>query len=819
MEKTPAAHVFWVYGGTSARFHQGYKRIARDLSLPSWDDPDTNTLELVLDWFSKTDQPFLLVLDNADNMADYWPRKISASNEQKGQYSDLSAYLPEINSKGFLLITSRDSRIGGRLMRKGKPISMESMSLEEARRLFLSKADDHKEQCGDTDLDKLLRGLDYLPLAITQAAAFISENRICVPQYLSALEGDDAHEYLEEELNDSRRDEESVNSVLRTWKLSFDQITAQKPRAAELLFLMAMFDRQSIPKTLLRLPEVITSLGTLQSFNLISSRTDTNSFQMHRLVQRFVQFFLQKSETIEQWQEAAVTAVSKAYPSHVGVSDWSVCENLAPHVQTVLTYQVTSVTARLSRGHLLCWAADYDVERGLYDRAFHRAVESDNLIKHLVPATDQRLAASQWQFGRLQYYQSRSESQMNIAAAALTRALSIAVKPSIIYADISFELAHLYYERNDTQESLEMAEACWTSYKALWGPTDVRVLDHMHDHALKLAMFGQEEAGIKMWQEVLALCDASNASKDTKLVFTIRSMAGIAEFREDSRMAEILYKQLITHCENLLGPDHVHIFDYRLSHAEQVMRQGRLDDARELSQSILASSENKHEWRIIVSCFEMIAEICNRKTLYAEAEDHRVKCLDTYKEMLGADNNEAIDAMDGLAKALTLNRKYDKAQPLYSSIFEWREQHLGATHPDTLEALEKVGIAMMHQADDHNAELNFSEVLCRTTEPSLRTYSNLCATLWHQGKWKRLEVQSRHALDLDGAESPFKAYLIVALERQGHVEEALALRASNLDFESAECFLGSRRQPEEPIVRETKDRRFGRIIHPRVYSS
>ena len=50
----------------------------------------------------------------------------------------------------------------------------------------------------------------------------------------------------------------------------------QKPQAAELLSLMAVLDRQSIPKALLRgcnkgQIEIIIALGTLQAFSLISS--------------------------------------------------------------------------------------------------------------------------------------------------------------------------------------------------------------------------------------------------------------------------------------------------------------------------------------------------------------------------------------------------------------------------------------------------------------------------------------------------------------------------------------------------------------------
>ena len=107
------------------------------------------------------------------------------------------------------------------------------MSAEEARSLFISKFDREDPDFDEKDVQNLVEELDYLPLAVSQAAAFIQENPVSLVEYLSALQGEDAEEYLHEELDDSRRDEESVNSVFRTWKLSYDQIRKQKPRAAE----------------------------------------------------------------------------------------------------------------------------------------------------------------------------------------------------------------------------------------------------------------------------------------------------------------------------------------------------------------------------------------------------------------------------------------------------------------------------------------------------------------------------------------------------------------------------------------------------------
>lgn len=73
----------------------------------------------------------------------------------------------------------------------------------------------------------------------------MAENNISLFDYLDVLK---AHEdlelvrFLNEDSGDVRRDSESSNSVMKTWKISFDQIRRQKRRAADVLSLMALLD-------------------------------------------------------------------------------------------------------------------------------------------------------------------------------------------------------------------------------------------------------------------------------------------------------------------------------------------------------------------------------------------------------------------------------------------------------------------------------------------------------------------------------------------------------------------------------------------------
>jgi hypothetical protein len=152
-----------------------------------------------------------------------------------------------------MLITTRDKRMGERLAEREKTIMVLPMARTESEALLWSKVAE-EGSWNKTKTGELLEVLGYLPLAITQAAAYISENDISIEEYLDAFRANDSEiqDLLSEDLPDHRRDFESQSSVIRTWKVSFDQIRKQKPRAAEILSLMAVLDRQGIPKMLLR---------------------------------------------------------------------------------------------------------------------------------------------------------------------------------------------------------------------------------------------------------------------------------------------------------------------------------------------------------------------------------------------------------------------------------------------------------------------------------------------------------------------------------------------------------------------------------------
>ncbi|KZF19132.1 hypothetical protein L228DRAFT_271392 [Xylona heveae TC161] len=241
-EQFPDSWIFWIYAASATRFEQAYRSIATAAAIPGWDDPKTDIFNLVANWFKDSDRSskWLLVLDNADDSETFF----GSSN------GHLVKYIPR---NGSLLVTTRDMRVGQKLTDREQAMGVSELSVEETKMLLESKI--HDCNIWDDEIaTELLEALEYLPLAVTQAAAFISENQMTIAAYLQRIKlaESELQEYLSEELEDSRRDLQGQNSVMRTWKISFEQISRQNPRAAEILSMMAVLDRQGIPGILLQ---------------------------------------------------------------------------------------------------------------------------------------------------------------------------------------------------------------------------------------------------------------------------------------------------------------------------------------------------------------------------------------------------------------------------------------------------------------------------------------------------------------------------------------------------------------------------------------
>ena len=260
-----------------------------------------------------------------------------------------SDFLPQAHH-GSILITSRTEDVAVRLAGNYKDIVAvkamdEGQALTLLRRKLTSSFD-------EKDGAELVRALDYMPLAITQAAGYINRlaPRSSVSKYLDQLRKSDKSKanLLNRDAGDLRRDPRVSNSIITTWQISFEHIRGARPSAAGLLSLMSFFNHQGIPEFVLR--EYVNSadgdpeedrelefeddLATLRSFSLVVADIAGHTFEMHRLVQFATGRWLESYGQLDLWRRKFLKIMSTTFPTG-NFERWGVCQRLFPHAEVV----------------------------------------------------------------------------------------------------------------------------------------------------------------------------------------------------------------------------------------------------------------------------------------------------------------------------------------------------------------------------------------------------------------------------------------------------------------------------------------------------
>ena len=226
---------------------------------------------------------WLLILDNAD---DY--DLIFGNDEDSNPEKGLMALLPQ-SDLGSILVTTRDRKVAV-MSAKTNVISLTEMNKEEATAIFNSSILNQDTLKDTAALSNLLETLGYIPLAITQAISYINTNQISLDKYvrlLQAAPNDKLLKILQSVPNQSAQYFTTQSSILFTWLLSFNKITAVHEKAGGLLVFIACIEPKAIPHSLLPVgsseEEHISAIGTLLNYSFLTRR-DEDLYDMHALV-------------------------------------------------------------------------------------------------------------------------------------------------------------------------------------------------------------------------------------------------------------------------------------------------------------------------------------------------------------------------------------------------------------------------------------------------------------------------------------------------------------------------------------------------------
>ncbi|KAK5224483.1 hypothetical protein LTR72_004264 [Exophiala xenobiotica] len=323
--RRPTYSVFWVQAMDHLTFEKDILEIGKKLNVPGIQGEKADVKNLVKQYLSQESAGnWLMILDNADDES-IWgvPAKRGENGSENGPSPAES--LPA-SATGRILVTTRSRQVA-LYMAGNSVIELLEMSEEEAVETFRGLLYEPESPMDAEWTSTLVQRLTCLPLAIVQAAAFISMNVTSTRRYLELLDDteEEAIALLSKDLsNDEQRYRKGQTPVASTWLISFTQIQKQHPWAAELLAFTSCLGEKNIPSSLLpeapSKTEMTEALGVLTGYSFLRKQNEDQDqskevlYQMHRLVRLATRNWLRREDTLLHWTEEAVGVVAEQFP-------------------------------------------------------------------------------------------------------------------------------------------------------------------------------------------------------------------------------------------------------------------------------------------------------------------------------------------------------------------------------------------------------------------------------------------------------------------------------------------------------------------------
>ena len=563
--------------------------------LPRCNDPTVDTLRLVLEWFNEADDgEWLLVLDNADDVDIFFPTEVPDSSDSECSLP-LGYYLPQ-STRGSTLITTRDERLGRKLADRNALITVEPMSYQEAQDLLGLWKIESSDNVQYLDVSKnLLEALEYIPLAITQAAAFISEEHISLSEYLEMFrESNSVEDLLIEDRGDLRRDSQSYNSIFKTWKMSFDLISKQTTRAAEILSLMVFLDRQGIPESLLQNPSdrivgFKKALSTLLAFSLIKAGRDEGVYEVHQMVQLATKHWLQMQDQTGIWQQKALSVVADNFQDKPSSQNWRIYEFLLPQAQTVIQYGEKLGVCSEKYFKFLSNVASFDLIYGRYEMSGITRIVAYEVANRLYgvhhPLTLTTLSDVSQAYGRVGVWEPAEKLQERVLQ---DQERLLGVEDSDTLFSMS-KLAEIYEGRKRWKEAEKLRMQVIETRERIFGVEHSLTLDAMDELGLTYNRQNSYREAIVLLDRLVDLRTKINGAESPQ---TLRSMATLAGCYYGQghygKVVDMLERAVDSHTKSDVG-EHQIPLSFRLILAKAYIKEGRHSEVKALMERTLES--------------------------------------------------------------------------------------------------------------------------------------------------------------------------------------------------------------------------------------
>ncbi|KAH7117517.1 hypothetical protein EDB81DRAFT_848304 [Dactylonectria macrodidyma] len=623
----PACSVFWAHADNETTFVQDYKIVARKLGL----DSKLNGEELLAAVRDRIEaEPrWVLILDNVDDLA---------------LFASLFHYIPR-GPTGTVLWTSRDERIAGTLVGPRRGVRVAQMTIDEATRLLETARNEKTDIKELDDASVLLAELHWLPLAISQAGAYMRRTSTPIREYLLRLaEGKERWRVLKETEFDRYRRAEVPNSILETWSISIEQIRQENEMAYKVLHILAYLDNRDIPFEVIAAAakfgtkrpngglstdeqQVDRAIVRLKEFSFLGTRrteADERSFEMHKLVQEAARYGLTTKRLLER--------------------------------------KTTKLKLRLWGVMRVSFGKQREAERG------------------------------SWEDGDDVYFSNAALQYLRHAAQACDWAETCGKE--VEASSLLTRLSGYLFDRGSWREKEAVDRRALGIRREALGEKHPHTVWSMANLAMTYHAQGRYEEAEEISVKVLALQQEVLGNKHPDTMWSMAELAMTYLRQGRYKKAEGIYVEVLALQQEVLGNKHPHTMWSMASLAGTYLQQRRYEEAEEISVKVLALQKevlgNKHPdtmWSMAE-----LATTYREQGRYEEAEEIQIKVLALKQEVLGDKHPHTMWSMSELALTYREQGRYEEAEEIQIKVLALRQEVLGQKHPDTLRAMHDLAL-------------------------------------------------------------------------------------------------------------------------------
>ncbi|KAI5788555.1 hypothetical protein FPQ18DRAFT_392030 [Pyronema domesticum] len=670
--------VFWIHTGSVTQFEADCQKLGSLAKIPGHDDTKQNLGLIVKQWLEGPQSgDWILVLDNADNMLDFYPiaPKSTASKESDTvsiAHDGIAKFIPR-GSKGTIIVTTRDREVARNLANQNVIIKPE-LHPEQAIELFYRHCPNAEDTADDTStaLQRLLKELQYLPLAIVQVAAYLDLNRsISTSKYLEMFESKKESQKLKRLLskphhNIWRDNNENAETILTTFSISFRQLQEQSKLADSFLRFMACIDRKAIPRDLLFQihmddveDELLISeaLDKLVNFSILQhAKVDFGcgkGYEIHSLVHLAMQTYLESGE-MDTALNKACTVLANTLPDSE-YENWAEWRVYLPHAMALLANLKEDSEASAD----LCMKAGYHISEAL-----------GQYSESLIP------------FARARKLYAVLFGEEN------TKTL-----------EAMHSIGYTFRDAGRLKEAQEMLEKVLEARGRTLGEEHPDTLRSMHHLAMTYRLLGGRLKEVQELEEKVLEVRRRTLGEEHPDTLGIMNNLAITYEKQGGRLKEVLELEetILEVMRRTLGKEHPDTLTsmYNLAMTYRLLG-GRLKEVQELQEKVLevrrrTLGEEHPDTLTSMHNLAMTYRLLGGRL--KEVKELQEKVLEVRRRTLGEEHPDTLRCMSRLAVTYEeQGGRLKEVQELREKVLEVRRRTLGEEHPDTLRSMHNLAI-------------------------------------------------------------------------------------------------------------------------------